>query len=217
MMFLSTESNIGVIVLTTRRVPSAASIIMNALFDFGETFDGDGDGFHDGIDNCPTLPNVDQADFDGDGLGDVCDPDDDNDGIADGVDNCVFAANTDQTDSDGDGVGDVCDICPGFDDAVDTDADGLPDGCDPCPTNPAPLCCCVDPGDSDGGGDVNIGDATFIVKYIFQDGDTPPCCYQADADGGGDVNIGDATYIVKFVFQDGAAPTCPNPDDVVCL
>ena len=77
--------------------------------------------------------------------------------------------------------------------------------------------CCQLPGDADDGGDVNIGDATFIVKYVFQGGATPPCCDQADADGGGDVNIGDATFIVKFVFQGGTAPECPSPGNLICL
>lgn len=36
--------------------------------------DTDGDGVIDGDDNCPADPNSDQADADGDGFGDVCEP-----------------------------------------------------------------------------------------------------------------------------------------------
>ena len=39
-----------------------------------ELVDADDDGICDGRDNCPNSANADQADLDGDGLGDVCDP-----------------------------------------------------------------------------------------------------------------------------------------------
>jgi len=63
--------------------------------------DSDGDGIPDVIDNCPLVPNPDQADLDRDGVGDACD-------------NCVAAFNPSQEDSVGDGVGDACRerVCP---------------------------------------------------------------------------------------------------------
>ena len=61
--------------------------------------DSDGDGFCNGIDNCPDNSNLSQSDSDGDGVGNACD-------------NCVFTSNPDQLDSDGDGEGDACDFYP---------------------------------------------------------------------------------------------------------
>ena len=80
------------------------------------TLDTDRDGVQDAGDNCPTVPNPSQADFDGDNIGDACDSDADGDGVVDRdetglafVDNCFLVFNPDQLDSDGDGVGDACD------------------------------------------------------------------------------------------------------------
>lgn len=55
--------------------------------------DIDGDGVCDTSDNCPTVSNINQTDFDNDGIGDVCD--DDRDG--DGVDNLYDGAPDDPT------------------------------------------------------------------------------------------------------------------------
>lgn len=117
--------------------------------------DGDEDGVSDGIDNCPSELNGDQADLDRDGSGDACDvcpQDRANDGDADGFcetdDNCPLTGNPSQQDGDGDGAGDACDVCPAdaFDDG---DEDGFCADADNCPVDPNPL---QEDGDGDGVG-----------------------------------------------------------------
>jgi Ig-like domain from next to BRCA1 gene/Thrombospondin type 3 repeat len=44
--------------------------------------DDDGDGVRNSVDNCPTISNTDQRDYDGDGIGDACDVDE---GLQDGT------------------------------------------------------------------------------------------------------------------------------------
>ena len=56
------------------------------------------------------MANSNQANADGDSLGDVCD--DDGDGGANGADNCPLIANSDQANVDG--SGDACDMTDSF-------------------------------------------------------------------------------------------------------
>ncbi len=59
--------------------------------------DSDSDSVVDSIDNCITISNTNQANYDGDSQGDACDTDDDNDGILDTNEKTGCALNTSTT------------------------------------------------------------------------------------------------------------------------
>lgn len=131
----------------THNVKAPDDLTLELLRDVGWFPDADLDGIPDGVDNCSTTANPGQGDNDGDGQGDVCDPDDDNDGqsdvneIACGSD--PLNSGSISPDNDGDSIPDCVD--------TDDDNDGVPDGGDNCQFTP-------NPGQADTDGD-GIGNA----------------------------------------------------------
>ena len=183
--------------------------------------DADGDGLLGAADNCPAVNNPDQANHDGDGAGDACDPDDDNDGHDDTADNCQFVANADQLDTDGDALGDACD--------ADDDNDGAADAADNCPAvtnaNQADL-------DADGQGDACDGDddadgavdsadncaALANADQVDSDGDGLGDACDADDDGDGAADESDNCPLTSNADQanfdaDGQGDACDGDDD----
>ncbi len=188
--------------------------------------DSDGDGYADvagyscPVDNCPYVYNPNQADSDGDDIGDVCD-------------NCPYVANPDQTDEDQDSIGDVCDECfdsdgdgygdPGYalntcpedncpniynPDQADADDDGIGDVCDACPLDPlndadgdgwcanednCPTIHNPDQADSDGDGIGDYCDLNFVC---------------GDVTGDGKVNLIDILAMIARVYNDGPELYC---------
>ncbi len=135
----------------TRTLMLLALTACNQFFDLSETAgpappappDSDGDGDDDVVDNCVLIANGDQANADGDALGDLCDPcrdgtqsgtDADGDGVDDECDPCTSGSNHNE---DTDSLLDGCDNCPGItnEDQSNMDGDDVGDLCDPTPAN----------------------------------------------------------------------------------
>jgi hypothetical protein len=67
----------------THSLTPPEDLTLPLMRDIGWFPDADVDGVADDDDNCPNVANGDQANYDGDSQGDVCDADDDNDGVPD--------------------------------------------------------------------------------------------------------------------------------------
>jgi hypothetical protein len=67
-------------------------------------------------------------------------------------------------------------------------------------------------GDANGDDQVNVGDAVFLIAYVFKGGPPPDPVCLGDANGDGQVNVGDAVYLIAYVFKGGDPPVedcCP--------
>lgn len=63
------------------------------------------------------------------------------------------------------------------------------------------------PGDANLDGAVNVGDAVYIVNYVFRNGLAPLIMNWADANADCQVNVGDAVFLINFIFKSGPVPT----------
>jgi len=55
---------------------------------------------------------------------------------------------------------------------------------------------------------LNIGDAVYIIHYIFRGGPAPSPINSGDGNGDGSINVADAVYLINHIFQGGPAPFC---------
>lgn len=155
--------------------------------------DTDGDGFGNPgfaantcpVDNCPLTVNPNQADSDGDALGNACD-------------NCPGTANPGQADSDSDRVGDACDLCPNTILGASVDEYGCPP---------------VIFGDFNRDGDVDADDLAVFASCrsgpsVPHDG--TPTCGLVDFDCDGDVDQDDFGIFQRCYSGKGQAadPDC---------
>src|SRR5262245_22241986 len=126
----------------------------------GFPIDPDGDGVVTFLDNCPFHADTLQLDFDGDRVGDVCDPDDENDSLLD-AEEMDAGTNPFAADTDGDGVTDFAELIARGSNPLttDTDGDGWPDTTDNCVSVANNSFIGSGDGDGDGLGDARDVDA----------------------------------------------------------
>lgn len=70
---------------------------------------------------------------------------------------------------------------------------------------PIPVVC----GDANSDETINVGDAVYLINYIFKGGPAPDPECLGDANGDGSTNVGDAVYLINYVFKGGPAPVEP--------
>ena len=61
-------------------------------------------------------------------------------------------------------------------------------------------------GDANGDRLVTIGDAVYIINYVFRSGPPPSPAVAGDANCDGPINVGDAVYLINYIFRGGPAP-----------
>jgi len=137
--------------------------------------DVDGDGVQNPVDNCVYDANADQADYDSDNIGDVCDTDTDGDDVLNVDDICPVGMNTWISNSTNDHDGDGCNDSH---EDLDDDNDGYQDGEDVFPTDTTEW------NDSDGDG---FGDNSDACSDVFGTSLQPVVgCSDSDSDGWAD-------------------------------
>ncbi len=58
---------------------------------------------------------------------------------------------------------------------------------------------------------LNVGDAVFVINYIFKGGQAPVPYFSGDANCDRAVNVGDAVYVVNYIFKSGPIPCYFTP------
>ena len=63
-------------------------------------------------------------------------------------------------------------------------------------------------GNPNGDNDVNVGDAVFMINYVFREGPAPDPWQLGDANCDGVLNVGDIVFLIAAAFRYGPQPEC---------
>jgi hypothetical protein len=61
-------------------------------------------------------------------------------------------------------------------------------------------------GDANADHAVNVGDAVYLINYIFKHGPAPLLPNLADVNGDCKINVGDAVHLINYIFKSGPPP-----------
>jgi hypothetical protein len=64
-------------------------------------------------------------------------------------------------------------------------------------------------GDANSDGQIDVGDAVFLINHIFKGGPAPYSLEAGDANCDGEINVGDPVYLINYIFKAGPEPGCP--------
>jgi hypothetical protein len=63
-------------------------------------------------------------------------------------------------------------------------------------------------GDANNDEVLNVGDAVYLINYIFKGGPGPLFPECSDVNNDTNLNIGDPVYLINYIFKGGPAPNC---------
>jgi len=190
--------------------------------------DIDVDGIADSLDNCISIFNPDQEDYDLDGIGDSCDP------CNNFKPEIVYPGDT-VTVQFNQPFGYYPEITDNDDSVFTISYTGIPHWCsiqndsvvgitrdtiffepitaiveDTCNADTVSfmtlvyLC-----GNVNNDIYVNIFDITYLIAYLYMEGDPPDPIIAGDVNDDGTVNIFDITYLIAYLYMNGPDPACP--------
>jgi hypothetical protein len=64
-------------------------------------------------------------------------------------------------------------------------------------------------GDTNGEGNIDVGDVVYLVNYLYKGGPAPPVIQSGDVNCDDSIDVGDVVSLVNYLYRDGPSPCSP--------